>query len=263
MNVSVVLLIILFLLMIIVGGQRGLKSFFTLFLNFIILFILLLLMGAKVDPIKATIIGCIIISVVTLFFINGVNVKTVSALFSVIIVVILTMLMTYKIGDGGKFQGFGSEQAETIAYVSIYVQLNFGKIVVCEVLFGLLGAIIDVSVSISSSMYEIYKSSPSITKSDILKSGMNIGKDILGTMTNTLLFAYIGSFMTLIIYFNELHYSIGDILNAKVFCAEVFQSLCGGIGIILIIPITAFITSEILFMHTRKSCEATSSVNKE
>lgn len=251
MNVALVLLIILLILMIVVGGQRGFQSFFTLFFNFIILFFMLILIGAKLDPIKVTVFGCIIISCITLFFINGFNIKTVSSLLSVVIVVLLTMLMTYKIGNNAKIQGFGSEQSETISYLSLYVQMDFAKIVICQVLIGLLGAIIDVSISISSSMYEIYKNDSSVTKGNILKSGMNIGKDILGTMTNTLLFAYIGGFMTLIIYFNELHYSLADILNAKVFCAEVFQILCGGIGIILIIPITAFITSRILCLRGR------------
>lgn len=248
MNISFLLLIILFILMAIVGGQRGVRSFFTLFLNFIILFFMIILIGAKLDPIKVTVFGCIIISFITLFFINGFNVKTVSSLLAVTMVVFLTMLMTYNIGNGAKIQGFGNEQSETISYLSIYVQLNFAKIVICQILIGLLGAIIDVSISISSSMYEIYKSDISITRNNVLKSGMNIGKDILGTMTNTLLFAYIGGFMTLIIYFNELHYSLTDILNAKVFCSEVFQILCGGIGIVLIIPITAFITSRFLFL---------------
>ena len=100
-------------------------------------------------------------------------------------------------------------------------------------------------------MNEIHKSDLLITQKSLFESGMNIGKDILGTMTNTLLFAYIGGFMTLIIYFNELHYSLADILNAKVFCAEVFQILCGGIGIILIIPITAFVSSKILFLKEK------------
>jgi uncharacterized membrane protein len=247
MNISFVLLIILFILMTVVGGQRGVQSFFTLFLNFIILFFMIILIGARLDPIKVTVFGCIIISFITLFFINGFNIKTVSALLSVVIVVLLTMLMTYSMGNGAGIQGFGNEQSETISYLSTYVQLDFSKIVICQVLIGLLGAIIDVAISVSSSMYEIYKSDLSITRNNVLVSGMNIGKDILGTMTNTLLFAYIGGFMTLIIYFNELHYSLADILNAKVFCSEVFQILCGGIGIILIIPITAFITSRILF----------------
>ncbi len=251
MNVSLVLLIILFFLMIIVGGKRGLKSFFTLVFNFLILFFMLILISANLDPIKITFLGCITISYVTLFYINGFNIKTVSSLLSVTLVIFLTMIITYKIGNNAQIQGFGMEQSETISALSLYIQLNFSKIVICEVLIGLLGAVIDVSISISSSMYELYKNDSSISKPTILKSGMTIGKDILGTMTNTLLFAYIGGFMTLIIYFNELHYSMSSILNAKVFCSEVFQILCGGIGIVLIIPITSFITANILFLkHT-------------
>lgn len=251
MNVTLILLIILFVLMLIVGGKRGAQSFFTLFINFITLLFMIILIDYKINPIKVTIIGCIVISYITLIFINGLNEKTISSLISIILVVIVTMLMTYKIASNAKIQGFGNEQMESISYLSFYVQLNFVQISICEILIGLLGAIIDVSISISSSMYEIYKNNLLKTKYELLKSGMNIGKDILGTMTNTLLFAYIGGFMTLIIYFNELHYSIGDILNAKVFCSEIFQTLCGGIGIILIIPVTAFITSGILFLKNK------------
>jgi len=237
--------------MTIVGGTRGIKSFFTLILNFIILFIMLFLIALKIDPIKVTFIGAIIISYVTLFFINGFNKKTFSSLVSVTIVILLVMFITYKMGTDAKIQGFSNEQAESIAFLSLYVQVNFSKIVICQILIGLLGAIIDVSISISSSMNEIYKNNPLITNGRLFKSGMNIGKDILGTMTNTLLFAYISGFMTLIIYFSELKYSIATILNEKVFCSEVFQIICCGIGIILIIPITAFITSKLLFLPKR------------
>lgn len=244
MNVTFILIIILFTLMAAVGKGRGVKSFFTLFFNFFILFFMLILIAAKLDPIKVTFVGCIIISYVTLFYINGINKKTVAALISVILAVFITMLITYKIGNEAKLQGFANEQAETIAYLSLYIQVNFSKIVVCQVLIGLLGAIIDVAISISSSINEIYKNDNSISQKALFKSGMIVGKDILGTMTNTLFFAYIGGFMTLVIYFNELHYKLSDIINAKVFCSELFQILCGGIGIIFIIPITAFIASK-------------------
>lgn len=247
MNISFILLIILLILMVAIGGKRGLKSFFTLILNMLILLFMIILISAKLDPIKVTFIGSIIISYITLFYINGYNKKTFASLISVTLVVLLTMVMTYKLGNDARIQGLGNEQSESTSYLSLYVQINFAKIVICQVLIGLLGAIIDVSISISSSMYEIHKSDSLITKSGILKSGMNIGKDILGTMTNTLLFAYIGGFMTLIIFFKDLHYGLADILNAKVFCSEIYQVLCGGIGIILIIPITSFVTSYILF----------------
>lgn len=248
MNVAFILLCILFALMIAVGGKRGVKSFFTIFFNFIILFFLLLLIGAGFEPIKVTIVICIIITCITLFFINGFNLKTISALLSVTIVVFFTMLITYKLGNKAEIQGFGNEQGETLSALSMYVQLNFGKVVTCQILIGLLGAVIDVSISVASAIYEIYKDNPMTSKYSIFSSGMNIGKDILGTMTNTLLFAYIGGFMTLLIYLSDLHYSADEILNAKIFCSDVFQSLCGGIGIILIIPVTSLITAELLFL---------------
>ncbi len=258
MNIILILLIILLSLMAIIGGARGIQSFFTLILNFIILFIMIILIGAKIDPIKVTLIGSVIISYVTLFFINGYNKKTFASLLSVTIVILLVMLISYKMGINAKIQGFSNEQAETIAYLSLYVQVDFSKIVICQILIGLLGAIIDVSISISSSMNEIYKNNPLIPQHRLFKSGMNIGKDILGTMTNTLLFAYIGGFMTLIIYFTELKYSLVTILNEKVFCSEVFQVICCGIGIILIIPITAFITSK--FLITTKKLKKIASI---
>lgn len=251
MSVSFALLTILFVLMIIIGGTRGVKSFFTLIFNFITMFILLVLIGAKFDPIKVTIIGCILITIVTLFFINSFNLKTLSSLISVTLVVIITMLLIYKLSYNARIQGFSNEEASEIGYLSTYVQLNFSKIVSCQILFSLLGAIIDVSISISSSMQELYKNDPLTEEHNLFKSGITIGKDIIGTMTNTLLFAYIGSFMTLSIYFSELHYSFSTIINSKIFCSEVFQSLCSGIGIILIIPVTAFVTSELLILKNK------------
>ncbi|OOM10444.1 YibE/F family protein [Clostridium saccharobutylicum] len=248
MNIILILLIILLLLMAVVGGTRGVQSFFTLILNFFTLFFMIILIGAKIDPIKVTFIGAMIISFFSLFFINGFNKKTVSSLVSVITVIILVMIITYKMGINAQIQGFSSEQIDIVSFYSLYVQINFSKIVICEILIGLLGAVIDVSISISSSMNEIYKNDSLITQNQLFKSGMNIGKDILGTMTNTLFFAYTSGFMTLMIYFKQLNYSLSTIMNAKVFCSEVFQSICCGIGIILIIPITAFITSKLMFL---------------
>jgi uncharacterized membrane protein len=246
MNIILILLLILLILMTVVGGIRGVQSFFTLILNFFTLFFMIILIGAKIDPIKVTFIGAMIISFFSLFFINGYNKKTLASLISVVIVILLVMLITYNMGINAQIQGFSNEQIDTVSFYSLYVQINFSTIVICEIVIGLLGAIIDVSISISSSMNEIYKNDALITQHELFKSGMNIGKDILGTMTNTLFFAYISGFMTLMIYFNQLKYSLATIINAKVFCSEVFQSLCCGIGIILIIPITAFITSKLL-----------------
>lgn len=249
MSVTFVLFLILFILMIAVGGERGGKSFFSLIFNVITLIIMFEFIAFGFDPIKVTVIGCITITSITLFFINGFNKKTISALFSVIIVVMITILLTYKISLAAKIQGFGYEQNESVINLSPYIHLNFSKVAISVILIGLIGGIMDVAITISSSMNEIFQNNLSISKSNLLRSGINIGKDILGTMTNTLLFAFIGGFMTLIIWFNLLNYSVSDIINSKVFCAEVFQILSSGVGIILIIPITSIITLMILFFR--------------
>lgn len=252
MNVIFLLIIVLFLLMTMIGGGRGLKSFIILFFNLIMLFIMMFFIGSKFDPIKVTVYVSVIITAVTLFFINGVNKKTISSLISVTLVVLLTILAIYKIGTSSQIQGFGSEQAESIVALSVNVGVSFTKIVICEVLIGLLGAITDVSISISSSINELYINNPSSSRKELIKSGIEIGRDILGTMTNTLLFAFISEFMTLLIYFKELNYSLSVILNGKIFCAEVFQILCSGIGIILVIPVTSCIISCILSFKLNK-----------
>ena len=248
MSVPIVLLIILFVLMTVIGGKRGARSFFTLIVNFITLFVMLGIMTVGVDPVKVTVLGCIVITSTTLFYINGFNKKTLASLLSVIVVVLITILLTFRMAAGANIQGFSWEQAESISGLSTYIRLDFTRVVMCEILIGLLGAIIDVSISISSSMNELINNNTSVSKTVLLKSGINIGKDILGTMTNTLLFAYIGGFMTLIIWFYDLHYTASDIINAKIFCGEVFQILSSGIGIILIIPITAIISSRLLYI---------------
>lgn len=253
MSVQVVLLIILLILMSIVGGKKGAQSFFILLLNFIILFIMFILIGVGLNPITVTVCISAIITLITLFSISGTNKKTVSSLISVMLVVMVTVIGVYEIGINAQIQGFGFEQAESIAYYSVYIGLDFTKIVICEIIIGLLGAITDVSISISSSLNELYIHNPEVSKKSLIKSGINIGRDILGTMGNTLLFAFISEFITLIIFFRELHYTASVIINKKVFCAEVFQILCSGIGVILIIPVTAFIAANILLMKKRKN----------
>ncbi len=247
MSVIFILLVILLFLMVIIGENRGTKSFIILLLNFGTFFGMLKIMTLGFDPIKVTILACIVISSVTLFFINGINRKTMASLLSVFIVVLLTVLLTYKTGNDARLQGFSNEGPVSVSNLSYYVNINFSKLFICEILIGLLGAIIDVAISIASSMYEMLLNNPDISKAGLFRSGMNIGKDILGTMANTMLFAYISGFMAVIVWLGLSNYPLSGIFNSKIFGPEIFQTLSGGIGIILVIPVTAAITTFMLF----------------
>lgn len=246
MNTVSILALILLALMSLLGGKRGFRSFVTLGLNLMTFMFMILLIAWRFNPVTVTLLGACSISAVTLFYINGFNQKTIAAMISVIIVVTLTFIITAPAGIAAKIHGFTWEQMELASTFSQHMPLDFGTIVMCELLIGLLGAVIDVAISIASPLNEIKENNPSISSAELFRSGIAIGRDIMGTMTNTLLFAYIGGFTALVIWFYDLHYSLSEILNAKIFAAEVFQIFVGGLGIVLVIPVSAFISAMLL-----------------
>lgn len=252
MNAIVVLALILLGLMKLIGGERGVKSFCALALNFAVLYVAVILIAHDMNPIIITLFGCLAISCITLFYINQVNEKTVAAFVSTLITLVLLLLLIYEIGAISRIQGFGEEEFEEISSYSLYINLDFTKIIICTIIMGLIGAVLDAAISISSAMNEIYLNNPTITKWKLFESGMNIGKDILGTTTNTLYFAFVGGYMALLLWFKDLSYSIGDIVNSKVFCAEMIQIVCSGLGATLIIPITALVSSYLLVKRKKK-----------
>jgi len=251
LSTILVLAIILLILMKIIGGQRGVRSFIALLLNFGVLYIAIIFLAHGLNPLLITLTACLAISYITLFYINKVNEKTKAAFASTFITLVILILVIYKIGAAAKIQGFGEEEYDELSVYSLYIDLDFTKIIICTIIMGLIGAITDVAISISSAMNEIYIHNQSMNKWKLFESGMNVGKDILGTTTNTLYFAFIGGFMAMLLWFKDLSYSFLDIINSKVFGAELIQILCSGLGATLIIPVTALITSFILINRKR------------
>ncbi|MGM0878683.1 MAG: YibE/F family protein [Bacillota bacterium] len=247
MNVLVWLAAILFILMILIGGKKGARSFIALFLNFAVLFLTILFMtDPHVNPIILTVIGSTLISCITLFFINEVNRKTATAFFSTIITIVILLFFILFVTENAMIQGFGEEETEGLSIFSLYIGVNFAKIGAAVVIMSTIGAITDVAISIASPMREILNHHPLISRKELFKFGISIGKDILGTNTNTLFFAFFGGYLGLLIWFKDLSYSVGDIVNSKVFSAEMITIFCAGIGIALIIPITSWITAYFL-----------------
>ena len=140
-------------------------------------------------------------------------------------------------------QGYTEETIEAIGYVEYNTGINMLQLANCMIIIGLIGNIIDTSIAISSALYEVHVNNPKLNKIELFKSGMNIGKDISGTTTNTLFFAYLGSYMTLLIFFQDHGYTASAILNAKVFAQEFSRIILSGTAAFLIIPITAIITA--------------------
>ncbi|MGN2275205.1 YibE/F family protein [Priestia megaterium] len=244
MNALVILSLILLVLMILIGGYRGMRSFISLFLNFgVLMFTIFLMLGPQMNPVIITLISCAIISCINLFFINNVDQKTATAFLSTIVTIVLLIVLIEVIVNVSMIQGYGEEETEELAVFSLFVGIDYVKIGASVMIISTIGAITEVAISITSSMGETMKHHPSISRKDLFLSGMRIGKDILGTDTNTLFFAFFGGYLALLIWFKDLHYSIGAIVNSKIFGAEMMTIFFAGIGVALIIPITAWINT--------------------
>lgn len=235
--------IILFVLLILIGGKRGFKTFLTIYFNLGLLMLLIIIVGWGFNPTIPTFIICIVISTIILFFLNGYNKKTLSSFISVLITLIIFLGITILLGSRVYIQGYTEETIEAISYVEFNTGINMLQLSNCMIIIGLIGNIIDTSIAISSALYEVHVNNPHLSKLELFVSGMNIGKDILGTTTNTLFFAYLGSYMTLIIFFQDHGYSLSGILNAKVFAQEFTRIMLSGTASFLIIPLSSIITA--------------------
>ena len=250
MNVLIILAIMLGMSMVMIGGKKGALSFLSLFINFLVLlFTVFMMANANHNPITWVILACVIISCINLFFINGVNSTTVAAFLSTILTVFVLLFFILLITDLTMINGFGEEEVDELGMFSLYIGINFSELAAAVIIISTIGAITDISISITSPMREIQFHNPGISRRELVDAGFNIGRDLLGTSTNTLFFAFFGSYLGLLIWFKDLSYSLADIVNSKVFAAEMVTILCAGIGLAIVIPIASWITAYLL---TRK-----------
>jgi uncharacterized membrane protein len=244
MNTLVLLSVILFLLMTLIGGKKGVRSFLAIFFNFGVLIVFIFMMkNPNFDLMILTLIACSVISCINLFYINGLNTKTKTAFISSVITTVILLFFIVILTKKAMIQGFGEEEIEELTMFSLYIGIDFVKVGVAVIIMSTIGAITDAAIAISSPMREIHYHNPSISRKDLFSSGLSIGRDIMGTSTNTLFFAFFGGYLALLIWFKDLSYSLGEIVNSKIFSAEIITILCAGIGVTLVIPITSWITA--------------------
>jgi uncharacterized membrane protein len=229
-------------LLIIVGGKNGFKSVLSLiFTAVVILYVMVPLVLKGYNPIVVSTFICIITTVVTLLLIVGRNRKTISAILGTVIGLLISGLVVFVIGNASSLTGLSGDEAQMLAYIPQNISLDFKGILYAGIIIGALGAIMDVTVSVASSMYEIETVQPKITRKALIKSGLNIGRDIMGSMSNTLILAYTGGAIHLMLLFNAFNLSFTEIINMDLIASEIIRAIAGSTGLILAIPLTAVI----------------------
>ena len=245
-NKLMLLSMLIIIIIAVFTGINGLKAMIALFFTLIIIFGFMaryLLMGYS--PIWLAIISSIAIAAVNLIFIAG---KTKKAL----IAIIGTLAGVFLAGIFGSIATGMLHLTGYTGHESTYLQIMNAKIdlkgiLISGIIIGALGAVMDVAISIASSLQEISIANPSYQKKELFQSGMNIGKDIIGSMVNTLILAYTGASLSLILLFSmqKEDFPLIKIMNMEFISSEIVRSLAGLFGMVLAIPITAFIASSL------------------
>ncbi len=258
-NYLIGLVIFFFASIILIGRKKGLKSIIGLVITVLaIFFILVATIFKGYNAILVSIGTSFLIIVLTFAIIGGWNKKTFSAALGTLGGVVLAGVIASITGYLAQLSGAGKEEAIMLSVASKDVVFNFRELLFAEIIVSALGACMDVGMSISSSLSELKMKNPSMTGKELFKSGMNIGGDMIGTMTNTLILSFIGSSLVLVLLYMSSSVKFMDVINIEAIATEAVCAIAGSIGIVYTVPITALIYS---FMNRDKEIYKVKSEN--
>ncbi|MDL2232292.1 YibE/F family protein, partial [Ruminococcaceae bacterium OttesenSCG-928-L11] len=236
--------IFVFILMIVFGRSKGVHTIVALVFTCLAIFAVFIpaILSGKNIYLFTVMTGAFIIAM-TILVVNGANRKSlcsgIGCMCGFAASGILSLIMDRLLG----LTGLIDEDSVYLLYLNTDQPINLNAIIFAAITIGALGAIMDVSISISSSLNEVFQTDPWLEAGDIMRSGMNIGRDIIGTMSNTLLLAYIGSSLSLVVLLIAYNDSLAVLLNKEMIVVEILQSLVGVAGLLLVIPLTSFVCS--------------------
>lgn len=236
------LVIFFFASIILVGRKKGIKAIIGLIITVAaVLFVLLMTIFKGYNAILVSIGTCFVITVLTFAVLGGWNKKTISAALGTIGGVVLAGIIASIVSYLAKLSGGGKEEAIMLSVAATGVTFNFRHLLFAEIIVSALGACMDVGMSIASSLSELKMKKSDMTAKELFKSGMNIGGDMIGTMTNTLILSFIGSSLLLILLYMASSLSITEVINIEAIATETVCAVSGSIGIVYTVPITAAI----------------------
>ncbi len=241
-----IIIIVLFLIATIaVGGKTGLKSTLGLAVTLAALFLVLIPALMKGAPTLPTVLGvCAYIAVVSLAILGGVSKKTVCAMLGTISGTALALIFGLIAQELVRIDGLRVDDVEALLQLrQTGVPIGLRYLLVGGIVISALGAVMDVTMGISSALAEVFAANKNLGVKELFKSGMNIGRDMVGTMTNTLILAFLGSSFTLILYLYSIGLSSNQLISSAYLSIEVVSGISSSIGVILSIPITAIISA--------------------
>ena len=238
------LLLLFAIAMVAIGGIQGAKAVVALAVTFVsIIFLLVPLVLKGFPSIPVTIVIIAITTVISFLLIGGIQSKTVAAFLGSMVGVILAAAIAMVAGKLCHVSGFQMEDAESLYYIKFDTALKVRGLFICGVLIASIGAVMDVAMSVSSAVNELHVVNPTLTVRELFRSGMTIGRDAMGTMANTLILAFAGTSLNMIILLYSYGVTFTQLMNTDYVAVEIIQSIAGSLGIVFTVPAAAIISA--------------------
>ena len=227
----------------ILGGKRGILSIVSLvFTLACVIFLLIPLMLRGYPVIFTTFLVLTFVTIISLTFLAGLSTKGISAMIGCLIGILVTAILTHFAGSLAHISGFHMAEVGLIVATTDIPYAQASGLFISGVLIASLGAVMDTAVTIASTIHELRKSNPKMTAGRLFRSGMNVGRDTMGTMSITLILAFVGTSLNMMILIYSGGTSLNQLINSDFMVLEIIRGIAGSLGIILTIPAVAFVS---------------------
>lgn len=246
-----ILVIAFALILVAFAGIRGIRIILSFVFAFFAIWKMLIpavLKGAS--PFLMCTLTLILLTLVTLPMVSGVNRRSLAAICGALLSMLITLLLSLFMTRILRIHGSVLESSEALLY-SGFMTLDLTSLFAGVVCLSAGGAIMDLSIDVSAAMWEVKEHSPLIGAKALFASAMEVGRAGVGTQITTLLLAYMGSYLTLMMVYMAQATPIPNIFTSKSIAAEILQTLVGAMGIVMVTPLTALMG--ILFFRGGKS----------
>lgn len=233
--------------LLLIGGRQGLAAIFGLALTLLgVLFVLLpLLVQRGWLPVPTTLLVVSFTMFVSYVLIGGLHTKAMTAALGAFGGVLLAGLFAYLAGKLVHISGLNMDEAEALFLTAVDHGLTVRDLFICGILISAEGAIMDIAMSVASAVEEVHRIDPARSAKELFRSGMHIGKDAMGTMANTLVLAFAGTGLNMMIFIYAYDVSYTQLINTDFVAMELIRALAGSLGMILTVPLVAAVAAAI------------------
>lgn len=248
-----ILIGIFVVIILLIGRWKGVNTLLSLAFTFC--FVFFVFVPAVMSGYNAYLwscVTCVFTIVMTLILINSISKKTIATIIGCISGTVIAALGTAIMSEVLGLTGYVDEHSYYLTLLNTETPIDLTAIIFAAITIGAVGAIMDVAMDLSSSLYELSEQVPDMTFVKLCKSGFSIGRDIMGTMANTLVLAYIGSSLSCIMILLTYTASSLDLLSREVIVVELLQAVVGSLAILLTVPCTIVICGILYIGHNNK-----------